>query len=146
MLRLDRCIFGYFRPMIPEAMQPGQRVINSTAATALPYPGYNHLGLMSQVRSRSRVVPVGILAADFEQRRRTSPKNRQPPLIVWNQRWDYDKRPDRFLKLLYRLQTAQACSPALRRHTVEHYAWPVVARLYDEQILEAITEKHASPV
>lgn len=61
---------------------------------------------MAQVRSRSRVVPVGILAADFEQRRRTSPKNRQPPLIVWNQRGGYDKRPDRFFELLYGLQTA----------------------------------------
>ncbi|HXF60867.1 MAG TPA: glycosyltransferase, partial [Caldilineaceae bacterium] len=29
-----------------------------------------------------------------------------PPLILWNQRWEYDKRPDRFFALLYRLQAA----------------------------------------
>jgi len=30
----------------------------------------------------------------------------QAPLILWNQRWEYDKRPDRFFALLYRLQAA----------------------------------------
>ncbi len=29
-----------------------------------------------------------------------------PPLILWNQRWEYDKRPDRFFALLYRLADA----------------------------------------
>ncbi len=28
------------------------------------------------------------------------------PLIVWNQRWEYDKRPDRFFALLQRLHAA----------------------------------------
>jgi glycosyltransferase involved in cell wall biosynthesis len=28
-------------------------------------------------------------------------------LILWNQRWEYDKRPDRFFALLYRLAEAQ---------------------------------------
>ena len=27
-----------------------------------------------------------------------------PPLILWNQRWEYDKRPDLFFDLLYRLR------------------------------------------
>ncbi|MBV7332622.1 glycosyltransferase [Chloroflexi bacterium TSY] len=29
-----------------------------------------------------------------------------PPLILWNQRWEYDKRPDLFFELLYRVQEA----------------------------------------
>jgi glycosyltransferase involved in cell wall biosynthesis len=31
---------------------------------------------------------------------------KEAPLILWNQRWEHDKRPDRFFALLYRLQDA----------------------------------------
>lgn len=71
------------------------------------YPDYNHLELVEQVRTRSDVLPVGIHAAEFAPGRVREPSNSQPPLIVWNQRWEYDKRPDRFFGLLYRLQTAR---------------------------------------
>ena len=64
------------------------------------FPDYNHLDLIEQVRSRARVMPVGI---DFpeENRRRAGTTT---PLILWNQRWEYDKRPDLFFDLLYRLE------------------------------------------
>ena len=32
------------------------------------------------------------------------PLTQSPPLILWNQRWEHDKRPDRFFALLYRLR------------------------------------------
>lgn len=70
------------------------------------YPDYNHLELIEQVRRRSEVMPVGIHAAAFAGDGVQRSGNSQPPLIVWNQRWEYDKRPDRFFELLYRLQTA----------------------------------------
>jgi glycosyltransferase involved in cell wall biosynthesis len=67
------------------------------------FPDYNHLGLVKEVARRARVLPVGIetegLAAGDAARG-------APPLILWNQRWEYDKRPDRFFALLYRLQAA----------------------------------------
>jgi glycosyltransferase involved in cell wall biosynthesis len=70
------------------------------------FPDYNHLELVAQVRQRSAVLPVGISCTQFSpgpaQRRMDA-----PPLIVWNQRWEYDKRPDRFFALLYQLQAAQ---------------------------------------
>jgi glycosyltransferase involved in cell wall biosynthesis len=79
------------------------------------YPDYNHLELVAQVHRRSAVLPVGIHGEDFAPAGASSglqgePAGAQeaPPLIVWNQRWEYDKRPDRFFALLYRLQEAQA--------------------------------------
>lgn len=74
------------------------------------FPDYNHLGRIDEVRERSVAAPVGIVCADlapdavFEQQDRDT--SEWPPLIVWNQRWEYDKRPDRFFNLLYRLAEA----------------------------------------
>ncbi len=67
------------------------------------FPDYNHLEQVEQVRARSLVLPVGIHEDCFTARRAAAPG---PPLILWNQRWEYDKRPDRFFRLLYRLEEA----------------------------------------
>ena len=64
------------------------------------FPDYNHLELIEQVESRTRVLPVGI---DFQEVNRGQ-EVQGTPLIVWNQRWEYDKRPDRFFNLLFKLE------------------------------------------
>jgi len=69
------------------------------------YPDYNHLALVSQVRQRCTVAPVGIDCAAFTAGESDRRRDR-PPLILWNQRWEYDKRPDRFFALLQRLHAA----------------------------------------
>lgn len=82
------------------------------------YPDYNHLAHVAQVKARSCVIPVGIDAgtirnAAVDARANSSPPRSRspshpvtssPPLILWNQRWEHDKRPDRFFDLLYRLR------------------------------------------
>ncbi|MEM7539100.1 MAG: DUF3524 domain-containing protein [Chloroflexota bacterium] len=69
------------------------------------FPDYNHLKLVGQVQAKSSVLPVGIhcgpLLETVDSNAGVLPV---APLIVWNQRWEYDKRPDRFFALLYRLQ------------------------------------------
>jgi glycosyltransferase involved in cell wall biosynthesis len=68
------------------------------------YPDHSHPELVAAVRARSAVAPVGIaLDAEHDQ---PPTGQAQAPLILWNQRWEYDKRPDRFFALLYRLQAA----------------------------------------
>ena len=66
------------------------------------YPDYNHLELVDSVRERSCVLPVGIDCAYFEPTGASDGEDAPPaaPLILWNQRWEYDKRPDRFFALL----------------------------------------------
>ena len=77
------------------------------------YPDYNHLALVAQVKARSCVIPVGIdaraiqdSASDVRATSSSHPLIPSPPhpLILWNQRWEHDKRPDRFFDLLYRLR------------------------------------------
>lgn len=72
------------------------------------YPDYNHLELVEEVRARSAVAPVGIAPVEHthDSASERQPDQAQAPLILWNQRWEYDKRPDRFFALLYRLQAA----------------------------------------
>ncbi len=71
------------------------------------YPDFNHLELMDEVSARSRVAPVGIECALYDPAADDHDRvPGLPPLIVWNQRWEYDKRPDRFFRLLYRLEEA----------------------------------------
>ncbi|GIV77259.1 MAG: glycosyl transferase family 1 [Litorilinea sp.] len=70
------------------------------------FPDYNHLELVEEVRQKSHVLPVGIDArriVQVAQEARPRPQAGAAPLILWNQRWEYDKRPDRFFRLLYRL-------------------------------------------
>ncbi|MEM7130562.1 MAG: DUF3524 domain-containing protein [Chloroflexota bacterium] len=48
-------------------------------------------------------VPSGIPAASHASH---TLLQQTPPLVLWNQRWEYDKRPDLFFALLYRLDEA----------------------------------------
>ena len=73
------------------------------------YPDYNHLAWVDQVKARSCVIPVGIEAraiwdAVSDDHMFPPAYPHSPPLILWNQRWEHDKRPDRFFDLLYRLR------------------------------------------
>ena len=78
------------------------------------YPDYTNLDLVARVQQRSLVAPVGIDLAGIEVGRRETDNDSNlptagpnaPPLILWNHRWEYDKRPDRFFALLYRLRDA----------------------------------------
>ncbi len=74
------------------------------------FPDYNHLALVDAVRSASHILPVGIdaaaLATDARDELSTAQAGGEVPLIVWNQRWEYDKRPADFFALLYKLREA----------------------------------------
>jgi len=57
------------------------------------FPDQRHGGLIDEVRGKSEVAPVGIdlRALDAVDRVR-----RDRPLVLWNQRWEYDKGPAEF--------------------------------------------------
>ncbi len=57
---------------------------------------------MEALRQKSQVLPVGV---DFQRFGRGESKlqDGQPPLVLWNQRWEYDKNPRGFFRALYQL-------------------------------------------
>jgi glycosyltransferase involved in cell wall biosynthesis len=68
------------------------------------FPDHNQLENVAALRAKSRVMAVGV---DFSSLERASggvdrsSEVDQAPLIIWNQRWEYDKNPDAFFRVLY---------------------------------------------
>ena len=62
------------------------------------FPDYTHLHRIEEVRARSAVLPVGIDLARLDGER--AERGEGPPLILWNQRWEYDKDPTTFFRAL----------------------------------------------
>jgi glycosyltransferase involved in cell wall biosynthesis len=57
------------------------------------------------VRAKSIVLPVGCDLARLDDRRRggappAKPRPNNAPILLWNQRWEYDKAPEVFLEAL----------------------------------------------
>lgn len=59
------------------------------------FPDHRHLDHLEAVTRRMEVVPVGVEMSDIPASAKT-----EPPLIVWNHRWEYDKAPDDMLAAL----------------------------------------------
>lgn len=56
-----------------------------------------------RIEERSRVIPVGLdLETIDAQRERVAPRQ-GPPVILWNHRWEYDKDPDTFFRIMAQL-------------------------------------------
>ena len=72
------------------------------------FPDYTHLHTVGEIRRKSTVLHLGIdLAghdayADVRRQRRPG----EAPIVLWNQRWEYDKRPEAFFHLMNRLDDA----------------------------------------
>lgn len=75
------------------------------------FPEYNELQTLDSLRERSKILPLGL---DLEGLRRAKDNRekhkdlegvdgRNAPLIIWNQRWEYDKNPAAFFAALYTL-------------------------------------------
>ncbi len=63
-------------------------------------PDHKHK-MMTQLRSKSTVMPLGLELNKLKMTRETVNKK---PLILWNHRWEHDKNPDDFFDALLYLQ------------------------------------------
>lgn len=61
------------------------------------FPEYKHVDRVDEVIDASIVLPVGIDPTGLDP---MSTKQKDPPLIVWNQRWEHDKGPDELKAIL----------------------------------------------
>ena len=56
------------------------------------FPEYNVLDSVKELHRKSCILPVGIETDDFQPAEAKSRRS-DPPMIIWNQRWEYDKNP-----------------------------------------------------
>ena len=67
------------------------------------FPEFRPLHVVDAVREKSRVVTPGVDLAALDAERETAlaaPLVAGPPVLLWNSRWEYDKRPDIFFAAL----------------------------------------------
>jgi len=92
MLAADRVVFNshYHRAAVLEALPRFLR----------HFPEHREIDSVARIRERSRTLPVGV-----EVDRLTSAPRRvgEVPLVLWNQRWEYDKNPADFFAVLQQL-------------------------------------------
>ena len=69
------------------------------------FPDYTHLETVEATRAKSCVLPVGcdLQRLDGYARKQVDKETEGAPLILWNQRWEYDKDPETMLRALYAL-------------------------------------------
>ncbi|GGY35189.1 glycosyl transferase family 1 [Bacterioplanes sanyensis] len=72
--------------------------LQGLAALLKRLPDQVPLGVVEQLQQRSQILPVMVEPVAISPRAASS-----LPLVLWNHRWEYDKRPDRFLALLRQL-------------------------------------------
>ena len=66
------------------------------------FPEYQEFQSIPELEARSKVLPVGIDFARLGSKPDRA-SSEYPPLIVWNQRWEYDKNPGQFFSVLAKL-------------------------------------------
>ncbi len=65
------------------------------------FPDFRELETISEIRDKAEVLPLGLDLGRFDAHR--TARQTDPPLILWNHRWEYDKDPDLFFGTLFRL-------------------------------------------
>ena len=61
------------------------------------FPEYKHVEKVDEVVDTSIVLPVGIDITGLDA---STSKPKDPPLIMWNQRWEHDKGPEELKEIL----------------------------------------------
>lgn len=70
------------------------------------FPDYTHLLTVSEIRAKSRVMHLGMNLQAHARYSNTEGSDRDSPIVLWNQRWEYDKNPEAFFRLMNRLDDA----------------------------------------
>lgn len=82
------------------------------------FPDHNELDSIETLKNKSSVLPIGITLNRARETMHRLPTD--APLILWNQRWEYDKNPDRFFAALQAVSDlpfqVAVCGENFRRH------------------------------
>ncbi|TDI74776.1 MAG: DUF3524 domain-containing protein [Bacteroidetes bacterium] len=72
------------------------------------FPDYTHLNTVRKIKDKCSVLHLG-MTLNAHDKYASSSRSREwgpgmePPIVLWNQRWEYDKNPEAFFKMMNRL-------------------------------------------
>ncbi len=66
------------------------------------FPDYNELESLAKIREKSSVLPLGLDLSRFDKYR--VEQVNEPPILLWNHRWEHDKNPADFFRAANRLE------------------------------------------
>jgi len=70
------------------------------------FPDYRELDRVEEIRKKSRVLPIGMDLARFDEvGHPDNEEQNDTPLLLWNHRWEYDKNPWDFFDAMYALES-----------------------------------------
>ena len=74
------------------------------------FPDFTNLHTVRQIREKSTVLHLGmdLTAHDAHAVSRPRATRGGPPVVLWNHRWEYDKDPETFFRVMNRLDDAGA--------------------------------------
>jgi glycosyltransferase involved in cell wall biosynthesis len=72
------------------------------------FPDYTHLDTLRRLREKAAVLHLGLDLAGHDRHAAEAARARDggPPIVLWNQRWEHDKNPEAFFRLMNRLDDA----------------------------------------
>ncbi len=65
------------------------------------FPDFCEIDSIKLIADKSRTLYLGLDLQKFDQYRLAEVKDNEPPLILWNHRWEYDKNPEEFFRALF---------------------------------------------
>lgn len=67
-------------------------------------PDYNELESLEKIKDKSKVLYLGMDFDFIDLLKGSGNEKNKKPLLLWNHRWEHDKNPEDFFKILYQLQ------------------------------------------
>lgn len=68
------------------------------------FPDENSLHRVDEIKKKSEVLHLGMDLKAMEAWQDSEKEKQSLPLILWNHRWEYDKNPEAFFEMLFRLK------------------------------------------